>query len=133
MNTHPNHLQTPAHIWFSLLIPTTTRHLFILVTIRPNCLHVVDRVCEIVTGEFVHSDQTDPYNRSPLTLDQVIPNPELRLKIQDWIQSKRQSQPVPHCEGTTPATGSGEATSTSESEQTSSAEEGEQKTPPATN
>ncbi|XP_071556653.1 ubiquitin conjugation factor E4 A [Temnothorax nylanderi] len=35
------------------------------------------------------SDQTDPFNRSPLTMDMVKPNVELQQKIQDWISQKK--------------------------------------------
>lgn len=35
------------------------------------------------------SDQTDPFNRKPLTMDQVIVNDELRQKIQDWMKERR--------------------------------------------
>lgn len=35
------------------------------------------------------SDQRDPMDRSPLTLDQVRPNVELRTRIQEWIQQQR--------------------------------------------
>ena len=37
------------------------------------------------------SDQTDPFNRSPLTMEDVLPNPELKDRIQRWIADmKRQ-------------------------------------------
>lgn len=35
------------------------------------------------------SDQTDPFNRSPLSMEQVIPNTELAEEIQRWIQERR--------------------------------------------
>ncbi|XP_024875910.1 ubiquitin conjugation factor E4 A-like [Temnothorax curvispinosus] len=35
------------------------------------------------------SDQTDPFNRSPLTMDMVKPNVELQRKIQDWLSQKK--------------------------------------------
>jgi len=38
----------------------------------------------------VFSDQSDPFNRSPLTLQDVIPNPELKTKIEEWKTMKRQ-------------------------------------------
>lgn len=37
------------------------------------------------------SDQTDPFNRSPLTLDQVIPNKELAEEIRKWISERKAS------------------------------------------
>ena len=30
------------------------------------------------------SDATDPFSRVPLTMDQVIPNVELKKKIEEW-------------------------------------------------
>uniref|UniRef100_A0A8C6E565 Ubiquitin conjugation factor E4 n=1 Tax=Moschus moschiferus TaxID=68415 RepID=A0A8C6E565_MOSMO len=38
------------------------------------------------------SDQTDPFNRSPLTMDQIRPNTELKEKIQRWLAERRQQQ-----------------------------------------
>lgn len=35
------------------------------------------------------SDQSDPFNRSPLTMDQVRPNTELRAKIEQWVREKK--------------------------------------------
>lgn len=35
------------------------------------------------------SDQSDPFNRSPLTMDQVITNLELKAKITEWIKEKK--------------------------------------------
>lgn len=35
------------------------------------------------------SDQTDPFNRSPLTMDMVKSNVELQQKIQKWISQKK--------------------------------------------
>eukprot|EP00062_Callorhinchus_milii_P011321 gi/632957144/ref/XP_007894313.1/ PREDICTED: ubiquitin conjugation factor E4 A [Callorhinchus milii] len=35
------------------------------------------------------SDQTDPFNRSPLTMDQIKPNAELREKIQQWLGERQ--------------------------------------------
>ncbi|XP_057320961.1 ubiquitin conjugation factor E4 A [Microplitis mediator] len=37
------------------------------------------------------SDQTDPFNRSPLTMDMVKSDVNLRNRIQEWITSKKQS------------------------------------------
>jgi ubiquitin conjugation factor E4 B len=34
------------------------------------------------------SNNYDPFNRQPLTLDQVIPNDELKAEIMAWKQSK---------------------------------------------
>ncbi|XP_032664874.1 ubiquitin conjugation factor E4 A [Odontomachus brunneus] len=38
------------------------------------------------------SDQTDPFNRSPLTMDMVKPDVELQQKIQEWISQKKQEK-----------------------------------------
>lgn len=35
------------------------------------------------------SDQSDPFNRSPLTMDQIQPNIELKTEIEKWIKQKR--------------------------------------------
>ncbi|RKP37177.1 ubiquitin elongating factor core-domain-containing protein [Dimargaris cristalligena] len=35
------------------------------------------------------SDGTDPFNRKPLTIDMVVPNEELKAKIEAFIQSKQ--------------------------------------------
>ncbi|XP_020840437.1 ubiquitin conjugation factor E4 A isoform X1 [Phascolarctos cinereus] len=35
------------------------------------------------------SDQTDPFNRSPLTMDQIRPNTELKEKIQRWLAERK--------------------------------------------
>ncbi|KAM6158861.1 ubiquitin conjugation factor E4 A isoform 2-T2 [Rhynchocyon petersi] len=38
------------------------------------------------------SDQTDPFNRSPLTMDQIRPNTELKEKIQRWLAERKRHQ-----------------------------------------
>ncbi|XP_071868811.1 ubiquitination factor E4A [Bombus fervidus] len=38
------------------------------------------------------SDQTDPFNRSPLTMDMVKSNVELQHRVQEWIQQKKQEK-----------------------------------------
>lgn len=35
------------------------------------------------------SDQTDPFNRAPLTMDKVTPNVALKAEIQSWLAEKR--------------------------------------------
>lgn len=35
------------------------------------------------------SDQIDPFNRAPLTMDQVRPNLDLKRQIEEWIAEKR--------------------------------------------
>ena len=34
------------------------------------------------------SSLTDPYNRQPLTQDQLVPQTQLKKEIEEWIQSK---------------------------------------------
>ncbi|XP_021027472.1 ubiquitin conjugation factor E4 A isoform X3 [Mus caroli] len=41
------------------------------------------------------SDQTDPFNRSPLTMDQIRPNTELKEKIQRWLAERKQQKEQP--------------------------------------
>lgn len=37
------------------------------------------------------SDQTDPFNRSPLTMDQIRPNEELKQQITQWLDNHKKS------------------------------------------
>ncbi|XP_056139800.1 ubiquitin conjugation factor E4 A isoform X1 [Lampris incognitus] len=39
------------------------------------------------------SDQTDPFNRSPLTMDQIRPNEELKQQILQWLDRHKQMGP----------------------------------------
>lgn len=54
----------------------------------PSSHVVVDRS---TIARHLLSDQTDPFNRSPLTMDQVIPNVELKKTIDDWITERREA------------------------------------------
>ncbi|XP_028320560.1 ubiquitin conjugation factor E4 A [Gouania willdenowi] len=38
------------------------------------------------------SDQTDPFNRSPLTMDQIKPNEELKEQILRWLEKHKQER-----------------------------------------
>ncbi|XP_062817316.1 ubiquitin conjugation factor E4 A isoform X2 [Anolis carolinensis] len=38
------------------------------------------------------SDQTDPFNRSPLTMDQIRPNTELKERIQQWLAERKKEK-----------------------------------------
>ncbi|XP_028664477.1 ubiquitin conjugation factor E4 A isoform X1 [Erpetoichthys calabaricus] len=38
------------------------------------------------------SDQTDPFNRSPLTMDQIRPNSELKDRIQRWLVERKEQR-----------------------------------------
>lgn len=55
----------------------------------PNSGQIVDRP---TIARHILSDQNDPFTRSPLTLDMVIPETELRNRIQSWMESKRNEQ-----------------------------------------
>ncbi|KAI9209353.1 ubiquitin elongating factor core-domain-containing protein [Polychytrium aggregatum] len=41
------------------------------------------------------SDQHDPFNRMPLTIDMVVPNDELKQQIYEWKRSKRAAKDDP--------------------------------------
>ncbi|CAH2229401.1 jg14860 [Pararge aegeria aegeria] len=55
--------------------------------ILPSSRTTVDR---ITIARHLLSDQTDPFNRSPLSMDQVKSNTELKDRIQAWISEQRQ-------------------------------------------
>jgi ubiquitin conjugation factor E4 B len=38
---------------------------------------------------YLLSDQTDPFNRNPLRMQEVIPQPELKQTIEEWKASRR--------------------------------------------
>lgn len=54
----------------------------------PSSKIIIDR--PTITRHLL-SDQTDPFNRAPLTMDQVIPEAELQRKIQDWMRERREA------------------------------------------
>ncbi|XP_059482914.1 ubiquitin conjugation factor E4 A [Neocloeon triangulifer] len=58
--------------------------------ILPSSGVSIDRA---VIARHLLSDQIDPFNRSPLTMEQVKPNNELREKIQAWIAEKEANAP----------------------------------------
>ncbi len=39
--------------------------------------------------DIFHSDQTDPFNRNPLRMQDVIPQTELKQTIEEWKASRR--------------------------------------------
>ena len=41
------------------------------------------------------SDQFDPFNRAPLTMDMVIPQPELRDRIKTWLEDWKKKHAGP--------------------------------------
>jgi hypothetical protein len=49
-------------------------------------------MAELLLTSYRHllSDQTDPFNRSLLTMDMIKPNDELRLRIEAWIKERKQ-------------------------------------------
>lgn len=53
--------------------------------ILPSSKVVVDRS---TISRHLLSEQFDPFCRMPLTMDQVIPNVELKLKIDTWIKER---------------------------------------------
>lgn len=54
--------------------------------ILPSSKQTVDRN---TIARHLLSDQTDPFNRSPLTMDQVIPNTELANEIKQWLANRK--------------------------------------------
>lgn len=53
--------------------------------ILPSSKVTVDRS---TISRHLLSDQSDPFNRSPLSIDQVTPNEELKAKVNAWIQER---------------------------------------------
>lgn len=53
--------------------------------ILPSSKQTVDRT---TIARHLLSDQTDPFNRSPLSMDQVIPNKELAEEIKQWLAER---------------------------------------------
>ncbi|XP_077985047.1 ubiquitin conjugation factor E4 A-like [Glandiceps talaboti] len=56
--------------------------------ILPTSNHTVDRT---TIARHLLSDQSDPFNRKKLSMEQVIPNTELKKKIDDWKQEHRKA------------------------------------------
>lgn len=57
--------------------------------ILPSSRTIVDRT---TIARHLLSDQSDPFNRSPLTMDMVKPHDELRAQIQAWIKERKSQQ-----------------------------------------
>ncbi|XP_021351085.1 ubiquitin conjugation factor E4 A-like isoform X3 [Mizuhopecten yessoensis] len=55
----------------------------------PSSNNIMDKN---VLARHLLSDQSDPFNRSPLSLDMVIPDTELKDQIQQWMAEKRHGQ-----------------------------------------
>eukprot|EP00730_Choanoeca_flexa_P008561 TRINITY_DN12504_c0_g1_i18.p2 TRINITY_DN12504_c0_g1~~TRINITY_DN12504_c0_g1_i18.p2 ORF type:complete len:149 (+),score=22.08 TRINITY_DN12504_c0_g1_i18:183-629(+) len=54
----------------------------------PTSGTVMDRSCII---QHLLSDPTDPFNRKPLSADDLVPEPELKAKIDAWVADKRRA------------------------------------------
>merc|ERR1712127_459589 len=52
----------------------------------PSSKQTVDRS---TIARHLLSDQSDPFNRAPLTMDQVEPDTELKAKVEEWVASRR--------------------------------------------
>lgn len=52
----------------------------------PSSKQTVDRS---TIARHLLSDQSDPFNRAPLTMDQVEPDSELRSRVEAWMEGKR--------------------------------------------
>jgi len=58
--------------------------------IIPHFIYEHHKMTEwLVCFRHLLSDQTDPFNRSPLTMDMLKPNDELRLQIEAWIKERK--------------------------------------------
>ncbi|KAL7981661.1 hypothetical protein Chor_005749 [Crotalus horridus] len=55
----------------------------------PSSRVTVDRA---TIARHLLSDQTDPFNRSPLTMDQIKPNTELKERIQQWLADRKKQK-----------------------------------------
>lgn len=49
-----------------------------------------------VIAQHLLNNETDPFNRQPLTLDMVVPEDELRTRIENWVDSKRRELATGH-------------------------------------
>jgi len=52
----------------------------------PSSKQIVDRS---TIARHLLSDQSDPFNRAPLTMDQVEPETDLRQRVDKWMASRR--------------------------------------------
>merc|ERR1739846_87034 len=52
----------------------------------PSSKQTVDRS---TIARHLLSDQSDPFNRAPLTMDMVIPQQELKEKVLQWVEGKK--------------------------------------------
>lgn len=63
--------------------------------------HVVDRSTIV---QHLLSDPKDPFTRQPMTIDDVVPDAELKAKIEKWMEERR-AEIRGKVEGVTPAAG----------------------------
>uniref|UniRef100_A0A0P4VWG4 Ubiquitin conjugation factor E4 A n=1 Tax=Scylla olivacea TaxID=85551 RepID=A0A0P4VWG4_SCYOL len=61
-------------------------HLMTDPVILPSSKLTVDRQ---TIARHLLSDQIDPFNRQPLTMEEVVPNTELKIRITQWLDEKR--------------------------------------------
>merc|ERR1712080_421197 len=54
----------------------------------PSSGQVVDRS---TIARHLLSDQSDPFNRAPLTMDQVEPETDLRQRVEEWMATRMSS------------------------------------------
>ena len=54
----------------------------------PSSKQVVDRS---TIARHLLSDQSDPFNRAPLTMDMVQSQQELKQRVQQWVEGKRKA------------------------------------------
>lgn len=57
--------------------------------VLPSSHVIVDRT---TIARHLLSDQTDPFNREPLTMDQVKSDADLKEKIESWIRERKMSK-----------------------------------------
>jgi hypothetical protein len=55
----------------------------------PSSGQIVDRQ---TIARHLLSDQNDPFNRAPLSLDKVIPQVELKQEIWSWMEEKKKRE-----------------------------------------
>lgn len=55
----------------------------------PTSNSVMDRA---TISQHLLNDDSDPFNRQPLKLEQLLPQPELKQKIQEWKQEQLASR-----------------------------------------
>ena len=65
----------------------------------PVSKQVVDRSTIV---QHLLGDPHDPFNRTPLKIEDVIPNTELREKINVWKEERRKKKEEPNVMDTTP-------------------------------